>query len=143
MKAQGIARLGRDAELHTTSSGETVASLALAFSYGKKGDDGRRRTQWVDADLWGKRAVGLVPYLTKGSQVVAYLDEVRIEEYESKKGPAYKLAAKVMDIELVSGGTSSEDSASAVRQAALAQAPRQAPAPARSGFDDLDNDVPF
>lgn len=142
MKAQGIARLGRDAELHTTSSGETVASLALAFSYGKKGDDGRRRTQWVDADLWGKRAVALAPYLTKGSQVVAYLDEVRIEEYASKKGPAYKLAAKVMDIELVGGG-SSEGTGSAHRPAEPAQAPRQAAAKAGSGFDDLDDDLPF
>ena len=42
MKAFGLARLGRDAEIRTTSQGESVATLALAFSYGRKGSDGNR-----------------------------------------------------------------------------------------------------
>ena len=62
----GLARLGRDAEIRTTSQGDSVATLALAFSYGRKGSDGNRPTQWVDAALWGKRAEALAPYLTKG-----------------------------------------------------------------------------
>ncbi|MCK9621984.1 MAG: single-stranded DNA-binding protein [Methylobacter sp.] len=36
----GLARLGRDAQVRFTAAGEPVASLALAFSYGKKGDVG-------------------------------------------------------------------------------------------------------
>ena len=59
MKAFGLARIGRDVELRTTQSGETVAGLSLAFSFGKKGADGKRPTQWVDASLWGKRAEAL------------------------------------------------------------------------------------
>ena len=51
MKAFGLARLGRDAEIRTTSNGEQVATLALAFSYGRKGSDGKRPTQWVDGAL--------------------------------------------------------------------------------------------
>ena len=42
-KMFGLARLGRDAEIRTTSQGESVATLALAFSYGRKGSDGNWR----------------------------------------------------------------------------------------------------
>ena len=60
MQMIGLARLGRDAELRTTQSGEKVASLSLAFNWGMKGQDGNRPTQWVDGSLWGKRAEVLV-----------------------------------------------------------------------------------
>jgi single-strand DNA-binding protein len=40
-----------------------VANVSLAFTYGKKGDDGKRPTQWVDASLWGQRAESLAPYI--------------------------------------------------------------------------------
>ena len=53
MKAFGLARLGRDAEIRTTSQGESVATLALAFSYGRKGSDGKRPLRIGDARRHG------------------------------------------------------------------------------------------
>ena len=79
-KMIGLARLGRDAEVRTTSQGESVATLALAFSYGRKGSDGKRPTQWVDGALWGKRAEALAPYLLKGGLVSVLLEEVHLEQ---------------------------------------------------------------
>ena len=141
MKAFGLARLGRDAELRTTSQGESVATLALAFSYGRKGSDGNRPTQWVDAALWGKRAEALAPYLTKGGLVSVSLEDVHIETFEGKNGPGHKLAARVVDVELASPKQASAAAPAPQR----APAPRPAPAPsAGSGFeDDPDGDVPF
>ena len=139
MKAFGLARLGRDAEIRTTSQGESVATLALAFSYGRKGSDGNRPTQWVDAALWGKRAEALAPYLLKGGLVSVSLEDVHIETFDGKNGPGHKLAARVVDVELASP-----------KQAGAAPAPRPAPAlrpaPAPSGghgFEDMSDDVPF
>lgn len=139
MKAFGLARLGRDAEIRTTSQGESVATLALAFSYGRKGSDGNRPTQWVDAALWGKRAEALAPYLLKGGLVSVLLEDVHIETFDGKNGPGHKLAARVVDVELASP-----------KQAGAAPAPRHAPAPrpaptpsAGSGFEDMTDDVPF
>ena len=139
MKAFGLARLGRDAELRTTSQGESVATLALAFSYGRKGSDGNRPTQWVDAALWGKRAEALAPYLTKGGLVSVSLEDVHIETFDGKNGPGHKLAARVVDVELASP-----------KQAGSAPAPQRAPAPrpapapsAGSGFEEMDSDIPF
>ena len=136
-KMFGLARLGRDAEIRTTSQGESVATLALAFSYGRKGSDGNRPTQWVDAALWGKRAEALAPYLLKGGLVSVSLEDVHIETFDGKNGPGHKLAASVVDLELASP-----------RQASAAPAPRPAPRPAPApagghGFEEMDSDVPF
>jgi single-strand DNA-binding protein len=139
MKAFGLARLGRDAEIRTTSQGESVATLALAFSYGRKGSDGNRPTQWVDAALWGKRAEALAPYLLKGGLVSVSLEDVHIETFDGKNGPGHKLAARVVDLELASP-----------KQAGAAPAPRQTPAPRPApapsgghGFEEMDSDIPF
>ena len=139
MKSFGLARIGRDVEVRFTAGGDAVASLSLAFSYGRKGEDGKRPTQWVDAALWGKRAEALAPYLVKGGLVAVTLEEVHIETYQSANGPGHKLAGKVLDIELAGG---SDKPAAAPRPAA---APARAPAPARqaSGFDADDSDCPF
>jgi single-strand DNA-binding protein len=136
MKANGLARIGRDVELRHTPNGEAVANLSLAFTYGKRDSDGKRPTQWVEAALWGKRAESLAPYLLKGQQVVAYLEDVSIQTFRKQDGTdGVKLAARVGDLELIAG-----------QGEAQAPAPTRAPAPrpaAPSGFDDMDDDIPF
>lgn len=100
MKTIGLARLGRDAELRFTPSGEAVCNLSLAVNYGKKGDDGNRLTQWIDASLWGKQAEALAPYLTKGSVHCFVLSDIHIETYQGQNGQGHKLAARVDSVEL-------------------------------------------
>lgn len=141
MKAHGLARLGRDVELRYTPSGDAVANLALAFTWGKKDQGGNRPTQWVEASLWGKRAEVLTPYLAKGNQVLAYLEDVHTEAYEGRNGPAHKMVARVADLELVSAPRDGTAPAPAPQR--QASAPRPAPAPTNSGFDDMDDDIPF
>lgn len=135
MKSFGLARIGRDVELRRTGGGDAVISLSLAFTYGRKGEDGKRPTQWVDAALWGKRAEALAPYLVKGGLVAVTLEEVHIETYQSNSGQqtGHKLTGKVLDIELAGGGDKP------------AAAPRPAAAPARqaSGFDEDEETIPF
>ena len=140
-KMFGLARLGRDAEISTTGQGESVATLALAFSYGRKGSDGKRPTQWVDGALWGKRAEALAPHLSKGGLVSVLLEDVHIETYQGKNGEASKLVGRVVDVELAGGGERAASPAPAQQQR---PAPRPAPTPsAGSGFDDMTDDVPF
>ena len=145
MKAFGMARIGRDAEVRYSTGGEPVANISLAFSYGRKGDDGNRPTQWVEGSLWGKRAESLAPYLTKGSVVLAELEEVHTETYTGKNGEATKLVGRVSNIELTGGRPAGAAPASAPSPAPVPQAQRKAPALAiaGSGFDDMDSDIPF
>lgn len=117
MKAYGLCRLGRDAELRVTQSGESVATLSLAFSYGRRGEEGVRPTQWVDASLWGRRAEALLPYLKKGSLLLASLEDVHMESYEGRNGPGHKLAARVVDVEFA--GTSDRPAERASERSAM------------------------
>jgi single-strand DNA-binding protein len=135
MKSFGVARIGRDVEVRFTAQGEAVASLSLAFSYGRKGQDGKQPTQWVDAALWGKRAEALAPYLRKGDQIGVTLEDVHIETYQGKAGTGHKLVARVLDVQLIGG----QGGAATARPAAQ---PAQ-PALAGSGFDDMSDDIPF
>jgi len=101
----GLYTLGRDAEVRFTANGDAVASLSLAYHYGKKTAEGKQPTQWIDASLWGKRAEALSQYLTKGKEIFAVLDDVHIETYKKKDGTeGFKLAAKVSDITVVKSG---------------------------------------
>lgn len=134
MKAHGLARIGKDAEIRYTPGGTPVLNLSLAFTFGKKGDDGKRPTQWVDASLWGQRAEGMASYLTKGKQIVAYLEDVTIQTYTKGDGTqATKMVGRLADLEFVADSQAS-------------QPPEPAPKPQAkpsAGFDDMADDVPF
>ena len=144
----GLARIGKDAELRYTASNEPVANLSLAFNYGRKGDDGKRPTQWIEASMWGKRAESLAPHLLKGKQVDVVLEEPHIETFEGRNGTGYKLVGRVLSIEFASDGQRQD----APQHETRAPAPRPAAAPARpqpsggsqGGFGDFgDDDIPF
>lgn len=149
----GAFRIGRDAELRYLTNGDAVCNLALAADYGRKDESGKRPTQWVEASIFGKRAEALAPYLLKGQQVYAVMGDPHIQTYEGKNGQGHKLVAHVLEIELVGGRPQGE---AAPRQQARAPQPQSRPAPARqqpgnspatarpsSGFDDMDDSVPF
>ena len=139
MQLIGLARLGKDAELRTTQAGDKVATLSLAFNYGRKGDDGRRPTQWVEGALWGKLAEALADYLVKGQAVCVTIDEPHIETYQTKDGrEGTKLAGRVTSIELAGGRDAT--SASAPSAAPAPRPPAPAPAQRRPVEDD---DIPF
>lgn len=139
----GLARIGKDAELRYTSNNEPVCTLSLAFNYGRKGDDGRRPTQWIEAALWGKRAETLAPWLLKGKQVDVVLEEPHIETFKGKNGTGHKLVGRVLSIEFASDGQRQDGQ----QQSAPAPQQRQAPAPKPQqqpgGFGDFDDDIPF
>jgi single-strand DNA-binding protein len=146
MQINGVARLGRDAELRYLATGDAVAGLSLAFTSGKKDDQGNRPTTWVKAALFGKRAESLASYLTKGTQVCVSLSEARMTEYQKKDGTSgAALEAKVDQLEFVGSREQSADSAPAApapppqRQAP----PRPAPSRPAANLSDMEDDIPF
>lgn len=140
-KMIGMMRLGRDAEVRNLQDGTAVAGLSLAFNYGKADQSGNRPTTWIDASLFGKQAESLAQYLLKGSVHEFTLEGLHIQTFDKRDGgQGTKLAARVLSVEL---GPRPQVAAAAPR--APAPAPRApAPAPrASSGFDDMDDDIPF
>lgn len=143
----GVFRIGKDAELRKTDR-DSVINLALAYNYGRKGADGNKPTQWLDATLWGKRAEALEQYLLKGQQVYAVINDPHIETFEKRDGGSgFKLNGTVGEIELVGGrpqgsGERQERAPAARREPERRPAAAAKPA-AAGGFDDMDDDIPF
>ena len=115
----GVARVGNEPVARYTPDGKAVMDISLAFDYGRKGSDGRRPTQWVNAAMWGDRVERLQPYLSKGSQVFVTLSEPHIETYEKKdgSGQGFSMRARVTELEFVGGrrdeAANTEDSSGA------------------------------
>lgn len=151
----GLFRIGRDAEIRYTASGDAVASLSLAYDYGVKKDaKGYLPSQWIDAALWGKRAESLCQYLTKGTRVYAVIEDVHIETFEKRDGgQGHKLTGRVQNIRFAGGDRKDATEAGSGDDAPRPSAPRQqqeqrpaAPAKAAAGAQReafKDDDIPF
>ena len=138
MLTVGIARVGNEPAVRYTSSNKAVLELSLAFSYGRKGQDGKYPTQWVNASLWGERAEKLAQYIQKGNQIYVQLTDLHMDTYTKKDGStASNIKAMVQDLQLIGG-----------REAAPAPHQQFAPPtekyPAGDPFAGLDDgDIPF
>lgn len=164
MKSSGLFRIGRDAEVRFLPDGTAVCNVSLAFNYGKKGQDGNRPSQWIDASIFGQRAETLAPMLLKGSQHVFHLSDAHIETYRKTDGSeGFKLAARVDDVELTDRRDGPAPQQRQAPQQGYQQQPQRQAAPQRQqppqrqappqrqdasrhgggGFEDMDDDIPF
>ena len=125
-----LIRLGKDAELKQAGQTE-ILSLYAAYDVGF-GD--KKKAQWIGLTMFGKRAAQVAGMMTKGTLIMATIDEVQVEEYNGKS----YLKAKLVEFKFAGGKKSdSQDSEPAPRQQRAA--PQPAPA---DDFDDGDA-LPF
>jgi single-strand DNA-binding protein len=66
-----IGNLGRDPEVRSTPSGQSVASFTLATNRKWKDKNGQKQeqTEWHQIVCWGRQAEVAGQYLTKGKQI--------------------------------------------------------------------------
>lgn len=125
-------RIGNEPEVKFIPSGKAVCELSLAYDVGYGQN---KKTQWIKAAIWGERAEKLQPYLHKGDQLHATLDDVHIETYPKQdQSEGFNLKGRVVEVSLVSHGGAS-NAGQAVQQP---QAQQQRPAP----VPDFDDDLP-
>ena len=163
-----VGNLGRDPEVRYLPSGDAVANITIATSSKYKGKDGNmvEETEWHRVTFFGKLAEIAGQYLKKGRPV--YIEgRIKTRKYTDKDGiEKYATDIVANEMQMLGGregmGEPSHDeghagggSSYAARPApparpqapAPSQAPaqRQAPAQSRppSGFDDMDDDIPF
>lgn len=140
MPVSDFGRIGRDAELRYTQGGDAVCSVAVAVDYGRKGQDGKKPTQWYEVTLWGKQAEGLAPYLLKGKQVFFTGTDLHIEQFQKSDGSqGVKLVCRASEIKFASDGQGQQQAQPQRQQPAQRQAPQPQQLPA-APFDD---DIPF
>lgn len=92
-------RLGRDAELRTTSGDKKVLAFSLPD---ERGYGDKKQTLWIDCALWGERAEKLAQYLTKGTLVEVH-GEISCRVYESKGEHKAQLQLNVRELKLHGG----------------------------------------
>lgn len=141
----GLFTIGRDAEMRSTAGGTQIVQFSAAYNYGRKGDDGKKPSQWVKVSMFGKQAEALVSYLTKGKQVSLIIRDLHAVTFEKQDRTTGVALEGVADFDDFARGQRQEGAAPAP---APAQQRRAAPAPAprqggSSGFDDMDDDIPF
>jgi len=153
-----VGNLGRDPEMRYLPSGEAVVNLSVATTDKFKDKSGamQEATEWHRVSFFGRTAEVCGQYLKKGSQV--YVEgSIRTRKYTDKDG-VEKYATEIRGDRMQmlggrgGGGMADMDDGGYNQAPAPAPAPRSpsggqrsapAPRPASSGFDDMDDDIPF
>lgn len=147
-----VGNLGRDPEMRYLPSGEAVANLAVATTDKYKDKSGQmvEQTEWHRVAFFGRTAEVCGQYLKKGSQV--YVEgALRTRKYTDKEGiERYATEIRGDRMQMLggrSGGGMADMDDAGFNQAPPRSQPRPAAQPAQrpasSGFDDMDDDIPF
>ena len=160
-----VGNLGRDPEMRSFPNGDQVANVTVAITdkwKDKQSGEPREHTEWHRLVFSGRLAEIAGQYLRKGSQI--YVEgSIRTRKWQGQDGQdRYSTEIRVDQMQMLGsrqgmggpsdGGDDGGYDAPAPRRAAPAPAPRAAsaprpaaPAPAKSssGFDDMDDDIPF
>lgn len=154
-----VGNCGRDPEIRYLPSGQAVANVSVATTSRRKDRNSGETiedTQWHRVTFYERLAEIASEYVKKGNPI--YIEgRLKYGTYVDKASGVEKNTVDIIATELQllgsrEGRGGGEDSgggysrpAAAPRQAAPAQRQAPAPAPARqsSGFDDMDDDIPF
>ncbi len=157
-----VGNLGRDPETRSFPNGDQVANVTIATTdryKDKTSGEMKEITEWHRVSFFGRLAEIAGQYLRKGSQV--YVEgSLRTRKWTDKDGiEKYSTEIRADSMQMLGsrqgmgggsgggdegGGYEAPRSAPAARPAAAPrQAPASTPAKAASGFDDMDDDIPF
>jgi single-strand DNA-binding protein len=152
-----VGNLGRDPEVRYLPSGDPVANVTIATSSKYKSKTGEmvEETEWHRVTFFGKLAEIVGQYLKKGRSV--YVEgRSKTRKYTDKDG-VEKFATDIIANEMQMLGSregmgepSGDDEGGGYSRPAPASRPAAAQRPAApaaakpsSGFDDMDDDIPF
>jgi len=161
-----VGNLGKDPEMRSFPSGDQVANVTIATTdkwKDKQSGEMKEATEWHRVVFNGRLAEIVGQYLRKGSQVYVegslrtrkWTDQSGVEKYTTEiRADQMQMLGSRQGMGGPGAGQDDGGGYEAPRQSAPASrpsapaAPRQAPAPApsraaSSGFDDMDDDIPF
>jgi single-strand DNA-binding protein len=149
-----VGNLGRDPEVRTFPSGDRVANVTIATTdkwKDKQTGEMKEATEWHRVVFNGRLAEIAGEYLRKGSQV--YIEgSIRSRKYTDKDGIERNITEIRADTMQMLGSrqgmgspSSQDDDDGSSRRASppSRQQPASKPASKSTGFDDMDDDIPF
>lgn len=129
---------GRDPEIRYLPSGQAVANISIATSSRRKDKSGEmiEDTQWHRVTFFDKLAEIVGQYVKKGKPL--YVEgRIKYGKFTNKDGVEQNTCDIIAtEMQLLGGREEGQ-------QPAPRAAPQQARPAAGSGFDDMENDVPF
>ena len=141
-QVQIIGHIGKDPETRSFPSGDQVCNFSIATTErwkDKQTGEQKEVTEWHRISTFGKLAEISAQYLHKGSLVFVQ-GKLTTRKWTDKDG-AEKYSTEIKADTMKMLGSKSE-SGETPRQATTAK-PTSKPASAGSGFDDMDDDIPF
>ena len=152
-----VGNLGKDPEMRSFPNGDQIANVSIATTdrwKDKTSGEMKEATEWHRINFNGRLAEIVGQYLKKGSQV--YVEgSLRTRKWTDKDG-VEKFTTEIRADQMqmlgsrqgMGGGSDGGDDGSgysAPRAAPVARPPAAKPAAAKaaSGFDDMDDDIPF
>ena len=143
-----VGNLGKDPETRYMSNGEAVTNITLATTDTWKDKNGEKqeKTEWHRVTFYRKLAEIAGEYLKKGRQV--YIEgRLETRKWTDKTGvDRYTTEIIANDMKMLGSrpGSGHFESDHNESDNNLGSAPKQsAPAKSGSGFDDMDDDIPF
>ena len=151
-----IGRLTRDAVLKYNTKGTAIAGISLASNRSiKKQDKWETEFSYFDADIFGKTAENLKPYLIKGKMILI-AGHLKQDRWEKDGQKFSRIKIEVEEVQLW-GGNSSENpnSSNGGTQPQFSAMPQNqvtppqtapatsAPDPSLFNNDDFPEDIPF
>lgn len=154
-KIQFIGHLGRDPETRYLPDGMAVCNFPVASSEkwkDKSTGEKKERTEWLRCNAFDRLAEICGEYLKKGSLV--YVEgKLQTRKYTDKDGiERYATECRVHEMKMLGGRPENEEQNTGRQAPQQAREPEQRrPAPQRSqpeprqstGFDDMEDDIPF
>ena len=147
-KVMLIGNLGKDPEIRYMPSGDAIANLTLATTENWKDKSGEKqeKTEWHRISMFGRLAEIAGEYLKKGSSV--YIEgKLQTRKWQDKEGnDRYTTEIVANEMKMLGSRPSGGDTGMDRPASSGAKPARSAanPAPAQSsGFDDMEDDIPF
>lgn len=141
-----VGNLGRDPEMRTFPSGDQVANVTIATTdrwKDKSTGENKESTEWHRVVFNGRLAEIVGQYLRKGSQV--YVEgSLRTRSWEKDGVKQYATEIRADSMQMLGGkqdGQAPQPSQAAPQRMQQQRQPQQSAQ--RSGFDDMDDTIPF
>ncbi len=133
-----VGNLGRDPELRSTPSGQSVASFSMATTRKWRDRDGNRQeqTEWHNIVCWGRQAEIAGQYLNKGKQI--YVEgRLQTRSWEDKQSGEKKYRTEIVCDNFQMLGSRGDSGGGQGGYGGGSSAPSQ------PASDPVDDDIPF
>ncbi|MEO6145907.1 MAG: single-stranded DNA-binding protein [Sulfuriferula sp.] len=142
-----VGNLGKDPEVRYAPSGDAIANVSIATTENWKDKSGEKqtKTEWHRVSFFGKTAEVVGQYLKKGSQV--YVEgRIQTRNWQDKEGQERYTTEIVADRMQMLGSPRNDDKPQhgpyEDQRAPAARKPNSESS-GPSGFDDMEDSIPF